>query len=754
MRRCRSSNHEGLQAARGAAGVLVSSLLAAALLSPSVCQCAPASERPRIGLVLSGGGARGAAHVGVLKVLEELRIPVDIVAGTSMGSVVGGLYACGLSPEEIERSLRQTDWDDVFDDSPPRRHLPFRMKRLDQVGLFDVELGVGQDGFRFPRGLVAGQKLDYILSTLTLHCAGVSDFDDLPIPFRAVATDLGTGERVVFRDQSIVTAMRASMAVPGAFTPVELDGRVLVDGGLVCNLPVDIVRSMGADVLVAVDISPSANDSGDGGSSAGDILLQSLYLLMDQNLHDQVDLLTGSDILLVPDLGAMSPAEFSDVGQAIDLGEKGAREALSELRRLSVGEEEYAAFLGAQRRTGAAPVSGGPVDAIRIEGMTRVDPRAIAGVTRIAVGQPLDAAALIDDLDRIYELGDFEAVGFHTSDTAEGHILTIDVKEKSWGPNFVRAGLSSYADLSGTADFTVRAHLAATRVNERGGELRTGLRFGSENGLTVELHQPLDYSGIFFASPRLDLEQRVVDSFADGIYGDEYSVRTLRGALDIGIQLRNHGEIRTGFFLGRRRATPRGEDLVESEVIGGYGGSATIDQLDNASFPMSGALARLEGRLFREDFGSDSRYETVSLDACSAFGFGENVFVVLIRGATSFDSVPPVYDRPALGGPLDLSAYEENRFRGSHLALGELVYYRRLMRLPSPLGTGLFVGASLETGDVWDARDEVTLKDLRHSASAFLGADTMAGPILLGWGFTMEGESSAFVSLGRPIVGD
>ncbi|MFH1690458.1 MAG: patatin-like phospholipase family protein, partial [Candidatus Eisenbacteria bacterium] len=291
---------------------------------PSPARADEHSSRPTVGLVLSGGGARGAAHAGVLEVLEELRIPVDCIAGTSMGSVVGGLYACGLSPQEIEANLRAIDWDDVFDDSPPRRHLPFRRKQVDQVALFGFELGLGRRGLEFPAGLVAGQKLGYLLEALTLRSADAANFDELPIPFRAVATDIDTGERVVMWKDNLADAMRASMAVPGAFTPVGRDGMTLVDGGLVCNLPVDLVRSMGADVIIAVDISPQTGASQET-ASAATILVQSLYLLMDQNAQQQGELLGTADVLVVPDLGDMNPADFRAVPSAIDAGEEGAR---------------------------------------------------------------------------------------------------------------------------------------------------------------------------------------------------------------------------------------------------------------------------------------------------------------------------------------------------------------------------------------------------------------------------------------------
>ncbi|MCK4410003.1 MAG: patatin-like phospholipase family protein, partial [Candidatus Eisenbacteria sp.] len=341
------------------------------------------------------------------------------------------------------------------------------------------ELGLGPRGFEFPGGLVTGQKLSYLLEALTLRSAGAANFDELPVPFRAVATDIDTGERVVMWEDNLAEAMRASMAVPGAFTPVSRDGMTLVDGGLVCNLPVDLVRSMGADVVIAVDISPQAGASRETASAAM-ILVQSLYLLMDQNAQQQRELLGPADVLVVPDLGDMSPADFRAVPSAIDAGEEGARLAIDELARLSVCEEDYETFLERQRRSTAQLLGTAVVERIQISGVSRADPRVIAGVVRTEVGAPLRLDVLRSDLDRIYELGDFEHVSFRPAATDSTRTLVIDVKEKSWGPHFIRIGLSAEADFQGKSDFIALTNFLTVRVNPHGGEWRTGVRFGAE----------------------------------------------------------------------------------------------------------------------------------------------------------------------------------------------------------------------------------------------------------------------------------
>ena len=724
------------------------------LLTAAPCRCAETMDpaRPRVGLALSGGGARGAAHAGVLAVLDELRIPIDYIAGTSMGAVVGGFYACGMSPWEIEVTLRAIDWDDVFDDSPPRRHLPFRRKMVDQVDLFDLELGLGLRGFKLPAGLVAGQKLSYILEALTLRSAGAASFDDLPVPFRAVATDIDTGERVVMRKGSLAEAMRASMATPGALTPVDRGGMMLVDGGLVCNLPVDVVRSMGADVIIAVDMSPQAGASRET-ASAATILSQSLRLLMGQNTQQQRELLGPADILVVPDLGDdVNSADFRAVPSAIDAGEKGARLAIDELARLSVSEEDYETFLERQRRSPAQLLGAGVVERIQISGESRVDPRAIAGVVRTEVGAPLRLDVLRDDLDRIYELGDFEHVGFRPAVAGSTRTLVIDVKEKSWGPHFIRAGLSSEADFRGKSDFTALISFLTTRVNPYGGEWRTEFQFGAENGISTELYQPLDFSGLFFVSPRIGFSQRRFEVFTGGSFDEEYSVAVLDGGVDAGVQLRNHGEIRGGVFLGRRTATGRRGGVADTSAVGGYSASATIDKLDSLSFPRSGTFVSLGGRSVSRNFGSDVSYDRATISTCTAVSRGDHALVAVVRGGTSLGSAPPIYEQFELGGLLSLSGYERGQFLGPYYAFGELIYHYRFLRLPRPLGTGLYAGASLEAGNVWEDAGDVGVDGLLYAGSVFIGADTLVGPLYLGLGLTEHGDSSGYISLGMSVV--
>src|SRR5213594_1605215 len=278
-------------------------------------------HRPRIGLALSGGGARGIAQVGVLEVLEELRVPIDVIAGTSMGSIVGGLYASGLSPAQMRSALLNLDWNDLFNDRPPRRDLIYRRKEDDSSDLIKLEMGLKDGRLLLPRGLVAGQKIGFVLQSMTLHAAGVREFDRLPIPFRAVATDLGNGEMVVLERGHLADALRASMSIPGAVAPMEIDGRLLADGGLVRNLPVDVVRAMGADIVIAVDTSTPLL-SPEQLRSLPNITSQVTGMLTRENVEDQIK---NADVVIVPDLGSTSAGDYLDRERILEIGVAAAR---------------------------------------------------------------------------------------------------------------------------------------------------------------------------------------------------------------------------------------------------------------------------------------------------------------------------------------------------------------------------------------------------------------------------------------------
>jgi len=710
----------------------------------------PASSRPRIGLALSGGGARGLAHVGVLRVLEELRVPVDYIAGTSMGSIVGGLYASGLSPGQIEEAMERVDWVDLFNDRPPRADLSYRRKQDVSSDFIDFEMGLKGGRLVLPQGLIAGQKIGFLLQSLTLRAAGIDDFDRLPIPFRAVATDLSDGGMVVLSRGDLAEALRASMSLPGTLAPVEIDGRLLVDGGLVRNLPVDVARGMGADVVIAVDVSTPL-DPADTIKSVADVTRQVSGMLTQENAAAQAG---GADLLIRPDLGSVTSMAFSLSGSAVQRGEAAARARTDVLRRYAIPDDDFAARLA---RVRGAPVPAPiRIDAVRVEGTTRVDFRTIEKKTRTQGGGTLDLETLKDDLSRLYDLGDFERIDYRLVPSEHGTDLVLRTREKSWGPNYLRFGLNFVNDLEGDSDYSVLARYTRTRMNPLGAEWRNDVRIGRTRLLASELFQPLDFSARWFVAPGFQYSVRRFDDYENDRLFAEYDVEGITGALDVGAELGRYGEVRAGAFRGRVRANARvgPGDLPRYNIAsGGWTAHLVIDRFDNPYFPSRGRLALLDLFLSRRDMGADLSYDKLLGSYAQVLSRGRHRVYMSVTGGTGLGSDVAFYDAFTLGGFLSLSGFKEAQLRGPVFGVARLGYYVKSGALSGLLGRGAYVGGWVEAGNTWATNAAVDVGDLIYTGTVAVGSDTFFGPIYLAYGQSDDGHGSFYISIGRSITG-
>ena len=479
-------------------------LAGAMLLAPAFAQTAPSTparpDSPRIALALSGGGARGIAHVGVLKVLEELRVPVHCVVGTSMGAIVGGTFAAGRSSQEMEAIVLAADWTEIFRDTPPRRERAVRRKIDDFKPLFGFEVGLRDGSVALPKGVIAGVSIESFFREMVQPAAEISDFDKLPVPYRAIATDLETGAAVVLGSGSVAQAMRASMSVPGGMAPVEIDGRLLVDGGLADNLPIDQARRLCGDVVIAVNIStpPLRRDQI---TSAGSVTAQMINFIGLQTVKDQLKSLTPKDVLVAPDLGDISSSSFDRSRDAIRIGEEATRAMAPQLQRYSLPADQYAAQR--TRQLAAAPPYF-KVDEIRVEGLERTNPKVVERLVESAPGQPLTEAKVATDLRRIFGTGDYEAISYRITGGAEGpRAMLIEPVEKSWGPDYLRFGLALASDFAGDNQFNVRAQYRRTWLNSLGAEWVSEAQVGQHAFFNTEWYQPLNLAGQWFVAPSL-----------------------------------------------------------------------------------------------------------------------------------------------------------------------------------------------------------------------------------------------------------
>ncbi|MBK9243294.1 MAG: patatin-like phospholipase family protein [Burkholderiales bacterium] len=723
------------------------------MLAASCCgaaaQSAPATP-PRIGLALSGGGARGIAHVGVLKVLEEMRVPVHCVTGTSMGAIVGATFAAGRSPVEMQKLVLEADWAAIFRDQPPRKEIAVRRKADDYKTLFAPEFGVTEDGLALPKGVIAGVSIEAFFRVLATPAVGVTDFNKLPIPFRAVATDIETGEAVVLDRGSVAKAMRASMSVPGAISPVEIDGRLLVDGGIANNLPIDEARKLCADVVIAVNIStpPLKRDQI---TSALSIVGQLVNFLGKQTVDDQLRRMGAQDVLVAPDLGDISASKFDRSAEAIAIGERATRALAESLKRYSLPPEQYAALRARQLAESRAL---GTVDEIRVEGLQRTNPEVLLGLVDSKPGEPLSEEGISADLRRIFGRRDFESISYRLVGGDTGpRAMVIEPQEKSWGPDYLRFGLGLATDFESDSQFNLLVQYRRSWLNRLGGEWLTEVQIGQDTHLYTEFYQPLHEAGVWFASPNLSIGQTTRGVFAGDDKIADYRVRTGQVGVDVGATLGTWGVAQLGPVWSRIDArVDTGVPLLPQveETTAGMRAALFIDQTNHAFFPTRGFGAAASAYAALDSFGSAESYERLEGRFRAAASWGPHTFYASVAGGTDLDSDMPAYESFTLGGPLHLSGYRINQFAGRRYSFGRLMYYNQTLPLPDLLGSGVYLGGSAEVGRITDRVDTLPSPGTLWSGSIFLSADTFLGPLFLGFGKGSSDNWSLYLLLGVP----
>jgi NTE family protein len=723
----------------------------------------PQAARPRIGLVLSGGGARGAAHIGVLKVLEENRVPIDAIAGTSMGAVVGGLYASGLSATDIERVMTSVDWQDAFRDRPARKDLNFRRKLEDQTYLVKFPLGLKGRRLRVPRGLVQGQKLTQLLRGLTLPVAQVQSFDHLGIPFRAVATDIVTGDRVVLDHGDLTTAMRASLSAPGVFAPVEYEGRMLVDGGLTSNLPIDVAREMGVDILIVVDCGFPLLERNKLDSVAT-VSNQMLAILIRSNTTAQRKTLTDRDVIIDPALGDFSSLAFGSHAEAMRLGEEAARGASQRLAALGVTDAEYARFAAARASSRDDPPI---ISFLDVEKGSERYADAINALFGDQVDQPVDSTELGKRINALYGQGNLETFDYRVvpgSPPADGpagaapeYGLALTARRNTWGPNYLRFGLQLQNDFKGNSSFNAAARATLAEITRYGGEWVWDLQIGETPRVATEIYLPFGYRSPWFVAPHAGFEIRTLplaDEHEHIIA--EYRVRNTEFGVDLGRELSNYGEVRVGWGRSFGKADVRIGDptLAEREFDSRtFFGEYRYDSVDDVNFPRHGGTFSLGWQAEREGKGvlADADADLVVYDQLYAHSWGRNTGVLWasagIRTDNDIDIVRSFF---SLGGFLNMSGITPETLVGPNYAIVRGIFYRQLGRVGSGfLDVPVYLGGSIEQGNVWSDRRDITWGSAVTNGSLFVGADTILGPLYFATGFDQEGLTAYYLFLGR-----
>ena len=733
--------------------LLVIALAAVPKATESAAQEPAADRRPRIGLALSGGGARGLAHVGVLEVLEELRVPIDVITGTSMGAIVGGLYASGLPADSLRVLVSSVDWEQILTDAPPRSALDFAHRARQRRDTVEIEVGLTRAGLELPPGLISGQDLGLLLRRITLPVATVEDFARLPVPFAAIATDIVTFEGVVLDTGDLVEAMRASMAIPVAIAPVEIDGRFLVDGGLVDNLPVDLARRMGADVVIAVDVTPPLLGRDEMAGLVG-VTQQVTRRLGRQDVERQF---ASADVGIAPDLGEVGVFDFRQADEIVLRGSRAARAHAPSLAEWSLAPDAYEEHRSARALRRPPPPAA--LSGVRVDGPNWFDDRLALSRVDPALFRGFDPDLAERAAGRVHAMGELERVGYDIEPAAEVPALVIEAHDKPRGPHLLLFGIDLAMDSAGEAPprlaFDGIVSYVRTRIGARAAEWRVDLRAGVTSGVETGFRQPLDFAGRWFVEPYALAVQVQHPLFPDETAGTEYDTHRILAGFDLGRALGLSGEVRMGVRGGRETSEldPEAPVLTDrfptiAEDAAEVRASIVVDRLDAVGIPRQGIFASVTARASREELGAERSWATAAVDGRAYWSRGPHtLFARGAAGASSPADRLPVHEEFLLGGFGSLAGYGDRELRGEAFAVARAGWLRRVAELP-PAFRAVVVGIWGEAGDAWDPSLDEEL-EARLAITAALGVETLLGPIFLGWSRAESGRGRVTLSLGR-----
>lgn len=715
-------------------------------------------DRPKVALVLSGGGARGFAHVGVIKVLEEVGVKIDIVTGTSMGSMVGGGYASGYTVDQMQDIILGVDWREMFAIRPDRSSLNRLRREDDYKNLTIKEVGLKDGGVAFPDAVVPSQHLTTFLTRITEHVRSVNDLSQLPIPFGAVATDLSDGSLVVMqKDVNLSTAMRASMSVPGAFSPYPWKDHLLVDGGLSQNLPVELAKEMGADIIIAVDASTPLEKK-QRVSSVTAVMGQMVAILTDRNLIESKKKLGPQDILINVELGELSAADFDRSKEIIDVGELSARKYTQELKRLAVSQNEFRQWNLARTSQVSAPHNMRIAD-VKIEGLKVVNPEFVRDIVDIKPGDSVSVEQLNKASNQVWATDDFSVVPFVFEPGPNGtEVLVIKPQEKPWGYNTIRVGgkVSSDFNQEHTFDFLL-AHTWSW-LNDWGGEWRNELQIGETSYFTSKFYQPLGVNSPLFIQPQLSYESQSYDLFNEaGSALATVKNSVLEGSVSIGAEISRDAAIALGVgYAGMKSKITVGSidewnrfEATSPFVEIGF----RYDNLDNVNFPTRGVLFDVSARRYMSVDESPEHPEVSDyyLSAIVPYDWG-NDFVSILAARAGSSTIP---GRFAIGGLFNMSGAYYGRYTGADMFISSLIGMKRV-NLKSFWGIPIYVGASIETAHLnQDSNnklfDNSDWGNWKKAGSVFVAADSIVGPLYLAVGQTSDHDSAVYFFWGRPF---
>ncbi len=708
---------------------------------PAWTQEAP--QRPKIALVLSGGGARGFAHVGVLEWLEEHRIPVDIVTGTSMGGLIGGMYATGMTATEAHKFITAIDWDTALLPEPNYDELAYRRKEDRRAYQLGIELGL-KHGLTGPNGFNAGHGVALLFDRAAYGYSEIKTFNDLPIPFRCVATDLITGNKVVLDDGSLTVALRATMAIPGVFTPVDLGDKVLVDGGLVDNIPTDVAREMGAQMVIAVDVASALAPRSEL-QTLGGVIAQTLDIVTLENERRGLAL---ANVIIAPDLGKFTAADFYSAEQIMRRGYEAADKNMAALMPYALTEELWQQHL--QQRYARKHIPGTKIEKVEIVGLTGGEKQRLEETLEPFSGEDLDAKSLERDLTRATGEGRFDLLGYESFATPTGDGLRIVGHEKSYGPPFLDFAVNVQGSGTGNFDFSAGVRMTMFDVAKHGGEWRNDLVLGGASILESELYQPIGTSH-FFVAPRAFYLKQARGAFLGSRQQAEFHDRRMGAGLDVGYNSGRRSEVRVGYeYFDGTLSTVVGASPSQPNVSGGNGllrAKFVFEGQDNPNIPSRGARWTVELDHIIHAPQTPHSFEQLNLTGSQFIPVSRkgSAFISAAFG-TSFNDTAGYFQKFSLGGPFRLGAYSRDEFFGNHYAYASVGYRHELFRLPVLVGKKIYAVGTWESGSAFEAFDHFSV---RHSMNLGVLAETIFGPVAIAGSVSPTGRAKVNFSVGR-----
>ena len=723
-------------------------LAVSSLAAPQPAAAPPApspepSARPKIGLALEGGGALGLAHIGVLQWFEDHHIPVDYIAGTSMGGLVGGLYAAGKSPEELRKLVEQQNWDIIIGGRTAYQDLAFRRK--EDLRAYPNSLVVGlKNGLTLPAGLNAGQEITLLIDQEMLPYSDLKSFDELPIPFRCVATDLVSGKEIVFSDGSLARAMRATMSIPGLFSPVRDGDKVYVDGGLLGNLPTDVVRQMGADVVIAVHLETVPSKPED---------IQSLFSVLGHSVdvvirENEIRGLSGADLIVNVNLRDFTSLDYPKAGIIIEKGQAAAEQKARVLAPYSLNDSEWQHYLEARnaRRESLVPAP----QFVRVTGASAQAQRQLESVFKPFVDKPLDSSALEKVLNRLTGMGRYDAADYRLVEENNAHGLVITLHEKNYAPPMLQFGFEMDGSESDNVNFTLASRLTFMDVAGYGSEWRTDVLFGNTYGVASELYRPFTASSRWFVAPHAEANDSAFDIFRKSDPLADYRISRAGAGADLGYGFGRFAEARLGYEVGYLNARLRLGTPQFAPVEGRTGDvkfHLLADHTDDPVIPRRGFGAETTFRWFEASPASTQQFPTMQLNLryfqpitgpASLFVVGEGGSTFGYQGT----GIPQFF----LGGPLRLSAYGTNELYGNQYYIFRAGYLHQIASLPPFLGKKIYVIGNYEFGKMYGFANE---SKFPNDFAAGVVAQTAFGPFFIGGSAGDSGHAKWFFQLGR-----